>query len=489
MKHRLILSILLPILGLSMAASAAAMSFFSAEAEPTLAWSGTQTSTEGNYYSSCKGLSGSALVSKLKSIISNANVSYDWSRYMAADEAEGDSSSILTIYSREVVDKDWRVGGSSEQIWNREHTYPQSKISGDATSDNHLIFASDKDVNNARGNHKLGEVSNHSSPVYDAFDEPTDCYLVGDVFEPCDAAKGEVARATMYAAVKYGLSIEGNITSTDLCLNWNDQFPVTNREIYRNNTVYTLQKNRNPFIDHPEFARMCFDPNYDGPGALMGDSAIVEPESITLSDTSLTMEVGDTYSLSAVVSPSNANDLTVTFSSSAPAIVFATIFGDLTAQKEGTATITASTYNGITATCEVRVVGDAITATVFGLDVSGSGFDVTDGGLVIHPQGFIAFATKDRYAKIEGEGELIISSSADYSLNDGVFDFGEAEVTISNASDEDITITGISFFPSSPAGGGTSGCFNAIVPGVSIGTAFVLACLILLLIRKKRQRA
>lgn len=472
-----------------MATSAAAMCFSLPEAEPTIAWSGTQTSTEGNYYSSCKGLSGSALVSKLKSIISSANVSYDWSRYMAADEAEGDPSSILTIYSREVVDKDWRVGSSSNEIWNREHTYPQSKISGDARSDNHLIFASDKDVNNARGNHKLGEVSNHSSPVYDAFDEPTDCYLVGDIFEPCDAAKGEVARATMYAAVKYGLSIEGNITSTELCLNWNEQFPVTNREIYRNNTVYTLQKNRNPFIDHPEFARMCFDSSYDGPGALMGDSAIVEPESVTLSDSKLTLEVGDTYNLSAVVSPSNANDLTVTFSSSSPAIVYTTIFGSLTAQKEGTATITASTYNGITASCTVRVVGETSSANIFGFDVSGSGFAISNGNLILHPQGFITFNTTARYAKIACDGEISVSSSAPFSIEDGVYDFGDAEVTLANASSEDITITGISFFKTNPEGGNPSGCFNAIVPSVSIAGAFVLSCLILLLIRKKRQRA
>lgn len=55
----------------------------------TSAWSGTQTSTAGNYYSSITGSeSGSSLKSKLTSIISSGtNESYDWGRYEEADEA------------------------------------------------------------------------------------------------------------------------------------------------------------------------------------------------------------------------------------------------------------------------------------------------------------------------------------------------------------------------------------------------------------------
>jgi hypothetical protein len=37
-------------------------------------------------------------------------------------------------------------------------------------------------------------------------------------------------------------------------LTWNAQDPVSAREITRNNAVYAFQGNRNPFIDHPEYA-------------------------------------------------------------------------------------------------------------------------------------------------------------------------------------------------------------------------------------------
>lgn len=78
------------------------------------AWSGPQTSNEGNYYSSVTGSeTPTALKTKLKGIIStNTDESYDWSRYEAADEAEGDSSKVLLIYSRINVLKTAHVSGS-----------------------------------------------------------------------------------------------------------------------------------------------------------------------------------------------------------------------------------------------------------------------------------------------------------------------------------------------------------------------------------------
>jgi hypothetical protein len=39
----------------------------------------------------------------------------------------------------------------------------------------------------------------------------------------------------------------------NLLLLWHQQDPVSEREIARNNAAYAYQKNRNPFIDHPEW--------------------------------------------------------------------------------------------------------------------------------------------------------------------------------------------------------------------------------------------
>jgi endonuclease I len=238
----------------------------------TSAWSGPQVSTEGSYYEGARGLKGSALKAKLKTIIgTNVSTNYDWYRYEAADEAEGQSTKVLQIYTRTTIAKTAHVSGSLG--WNREHSYPQSKIGSPATSDNHHIFASDNKVNNIRGNKLFGVVTtkNSSTDVQDSLGNTIDAYTTSTYFEPGASAKGEVARATLYLNTLYGYSITGNFQSQDLCLDWAKDYPVTNREIYRNNIVYTLQKNRNPFIDHPEFIDMVYDPSYSGEGALEDD--------------------------------------------------------------------------------------------------------------------------------------------------------------------------------------------------------------------------
>ena len=40
----------------------------------------------------------------------------------------------------------------------------------------------------------------------------------------------------------------------EMMMQWNAQDPVSQKEIDRNNKVYPIQNNRNPFIDHPEYA-------------------------------------------------------------------------------------------------------------------------------------------------------------------------------------------------------------------------------------------
>ena len=40
----------------------------------------------------------------------------------------------------------------------------------------------------------------------------------------------------------------------NLLLDWAEEDPVSQKEIDRNNAVYQIQDNRNPFIDHPEYA-------------------------------------------------------------------------------------------------------------------------------------------------------------------------------------------------------------------------------------------
>jgi endonuclease I len=72
------------------------------------------------------------------------------------------------------------------------------------------------------------------------------------VFEPPPAVRGDLARALFYIGAVYGLPFpEGEL---EVLLRWNAQDPVDKRERRRNRAISRHQRNRNPFIDHPELA-------------------------------------------------------------------------------------------------------------------------------------------------------------------------------------------------------------------------------------------
>ena len=217
---------------------------------------GSSSAEVKKYYSSITNQSGTALLSALNKIIDNDKVvvSYDWSRYKYVDQAPDDATSVFLIYARKNMKKSEQDRGVEDAVcWNREHTYPQSKMSGNATSDTHIIFASDKKVNGTRSSLKFGVVSGGST-VKDSAGNATSCKVGGSLFDPNSAARGVVARSTMYAAVMYGYSPEGNFESLATMLKWNKDYPVSSFDKSRNEKVYEKQKNRNPFVDHPEYA-------------------------------------------------------------------------------------------------------------------------------------------------------------------------------------------------------------------------------------------
>lgn len=82
----------------------------------------------------------------------------------------------------------------------------------------------------------------------------------------------------------------------------------------------------------------------------------VPVSSVTLDQTSITMEVGDTKTLTATVLPVDASNKAVTWTSSAPGVA-SVDDGVVTAWRPGTVTITA-TAGGQTASCEVTVEGE-----------------------------------------------------------------------------------------------------------------------------------
>ena len=205
------------------------------------------------YYSPITNQDGDNLLSALHSIIntSDVSVSYAWSRYEAADEDPIDKYNVITIYARTSMSKSNHVSGTKG--WNREHTFPKSKLPNEQSKeDNHIIFASDNQINEQRSSYKMGVLTTGST-LKDSNGNDTTCRL-GKVFDPNNEARGIVARSTMYAAAMYDCTPTDNFESIETLINWHLAYQVKQTDMDRNDIVYGNQHNRNPFVDHPEYA-------------------------------------------------------------------------------------------------------------------------------------------------------------------------------------------------------------------------------------------
>ncbi len=186
--------------------------------------------------------------------------------------SEGSSYGVKEMYcDRIYTQADFKngIGGPAPglvpegTVINTEHTWPQSRFTGKhpkdlQKADLHHLFPTDSQMNSLRGNTIFGEVIKDSNK--------TKCnaskYGPGegasrDVFEPPQAHKGHVARALFYFSVRYELPISP--AEEVMLKKWNRESPVDQQEILRNNEIYKLQGNRNPFIDYPELADQIQD--------------------------------------------------------------------------------------------------------------------------------------------------------------------------------------------------------------------------------------
>lgn len=135
--------------------------------------------------------------------------------------------------------------------FNCEHVVPQSWFSKKEPmrGDLHHLFTCESGCNSFRGNR-----------AYFAFSEEAlreDCGESGENrFEP-GAGKGAVARAVFYFLARYPDVVGTSKLPADrlpMLLRWHEEDPVTDWERHRNECIFAVQGNRNPFIDHPEWA-------------------------------------------------------------------------------------------------------------------------------------------------------------------------------------------------------------------------------------------
>ncbi len=183
-----------------------------------------------------------------------------------ADEDPTNKSNMIYLYTRDSVKK------NAASSWNREHVWPQSNSKGnkgqhwgtsEAGTDILHIRPTYNTTNSTRGNDKYGN-TNKSNPV--TYNGMPYGYSSGSIFEPLDSVKGDVARIIMYVWTTYydyyddtGLLITKTFTNYDTLLEWHMLDKPDVSEGYRNDYSQTSkQKNRNPFVDHPEYAWKIF---------------------------------------------------------------------------------------------------------------------------------------------------------------------------------------------------------------------------------------
>lgn len=239
------------------------------------------------YYANVDSSSGQKLQSSLTKIISSGtkDIGYDGllNAYKDTDCKPG-TNIIWDMYSN----CEFVCGGPKENHqyskegdgYNREHSVPQSWFGKKSPmkSDLFHVYPTDGYVNNRRGSYVFGEVASASYTSGNGSKVGTSAIsgYKGTVFEPIDEYKGDFARTYFYMATRYASQVgtwksgesqkvfKGSYPyltdyAVDLFTKWSIEDPVSEKEINRNNAVYTYQKNRNPFIDHPEYINVVFE--------------------------------------------------------------------------------------------------------------------------------------------------------------------------------------------------------------------------------------
>lgn len=231
------------------------------------------------YYYYARGKSKEELKTTLHEISSplyllsyGSGVGYTWEGFYKTDR--NPDNTVVDMYSD--ITRSFSTSSTYSSIPNMaiEHSFPKSWWGGYenfAYKDLFHLYPSDSYTNGIKGNLPLGEVV--FTPTFDNGKSKVGQNGFGDFyfdncFEPADEYKGDFARSYMYVATIYeNLSNLWNspmLTNTtypvwkpwaiDLLLKWHAQDPVSSKEIQRNEAVYAIQGNRNPFIDHPELA-------------------------------------------------------------------------------------------------------------------------------------------------------------------------------------------------------------------------------------------
>jgi endonuclease I len=254
-----------------------------------LLFSAMAFSQQTGYYNGTEGKSGDELKAALNGIISgHTPYSYFFSKeiFKLSDADPENPDNVIQVYTG--FSHDNADYGNSNLQLNREHVWAKSHgMFGDVPpmyGDVHNLKPSAATVNQSKSNLDFdnGGVQH---------DVATGCYYTDSTWEARDDVKGDVARIIFYMSTRY----EGHDGEMDLevvdwnntypnaqhgklstLLQWNQMDPPDEFERHRNDVIFQFQKNRNPFIDDPNFAELIWGGGT--PNAILIGNIEMEPQ-------------------------------------------------------------------------------------------------------------------------------------------------------------------------------------------------------------------
>lgn len=242
-----------------------------------------------------------------------------WTILELAQQDPANADRIVDVYrNRSYARGSDRAGTGGGLTYNREHTWPNSlgfaSAGLAAYTDTHMLWLSDTDHNGRRGNKPFGNCTSGCSELTTESNQgvggpgQSNWYRnpdgSGGTFEVWDHRKGDMARAIFYMAIRYeGIAAEaahdGVIPDLELTddrsrisatsntaakaymgllgdlLAWHAADPPDVEELERNDVIQAFQGNRNPFVDHPEWAtRALFESTQPASCELADDDLI-----------------------------------------------------------------------------------------------------------------------------------------------------------------------------------------------------------------------
>lgn len=231
-------------------------------------------------------------------------LTYDelWDPLEIAQEDLADSGQIVDLYKNSPYPKD-RMDYQREHSWPSSYGFPDDHSTNYPFTDAHHLFLADGTYNNIRSNKPYrfcdGLCTELPTDDYDGRGGGFGTYpgnsnwtegaLTAGTWETWTGRRGDVARALFYMDLRYeggthahSGAPEPNLSLTDDegliaqwntgdnesqgymgilsdLLEWHDEDPVDDRERLKNELLDLFQRNRNPFVDHPEWAGCIYE--------------------------------------------------------------------------------------------------------------------------------------------------------------------------------------------------------------------------------------